>query len=348
MNETSAASTPSGLTLGTWRLFLALLVVHGHLHDDWWAASFAVFSFYVISGYLVTLMMNRRYRYTARGIRAFFANRALRIYPPYYLAVALSLLVLALVPISYVNGLNPSLKLPTTFAGILTNGIIVGLGFEQPARLVPPAWALHVELCFYAAIGLFLGRGPWLAAAWFAASAAWAWSVPAASFSKTYFTLAAASLPFAAGACVFHLGSRIERGWQALPRHAPPVLGVFVYLLPFAAVIQWSANPMRTAFYANIAATAFLLAVLARTEVRSPRLRSLDRFFGDLSYPIYLFHWQTGILAAYALGLGKGTWAAFLGGAVPAVALAIAETRWLARPLESMRTRIRMRASGQS
>ena len=63
---------------GAWRLLLALLVVLGHLHRPWWPASWAVFSFYVISGYLMSLILDETYGWTGAGRRRFALNRFLR------------------------------------------------------------------------------------------------------------------------------------------------------------------------------------------------------------------------------------------------------------------------------
>ena len=76
------------LGLGTWRAFLAFLVAISHL----WAgmvdgpAAYAVWGFFVLSGYLMTLVLTTRYGTTPGGLRQFALNRLLRIYPSFLVA----------------------------------------------------------------------------------------------------------------------------------------------------------------------------------------------------------------------------------------------------------------------
>ena len=96
---------------GIFRYVLALLVTFGHLkyflQGGWnWTGLYAVFGFFVLSGYLMTRVLHRTYGYGLRGLLA-YRDRALRIYPAYWATFALSLLWLLLAPESpplYANG----------------------------------------------------------------------------------------------------------------------------------------------------------------------------------------------------------------------------------------------------
>lgn len=55
---------------------------------------YAVFGFYIISGYLMTLVMHESYAYTARGRIRFALNRFLRLYPQYWTAALISMLLI--------------------------------------------------------------------------------------------------------------------------------------------------------------------------------------------------------------------------------------------------------------
>lgn len=330
--------------LGAWRLALALIVVNGHTNDDWWASSFAVFSFYVISGYLITLIMNRTYGFTLGGIRSFLVNRALRIYPPYYAAVALSLLVLALLPVDFVHEINGAIRLPDSLYDAFSNASIFGLYMGQASRLVPPAWALHIELCHYVAIGVLLGRRPAIAAAWLVASGTYFFEGAPRLLETRYFTVLGSSLPFAVGACTYHAGPLLQR-LVSSRRAALAVLvaALVLYVAPYAAVKFQGANPLRWAFYANIATTACLLAALTSFRSVAPGLRRFDGFLGDLSYPVYLLHVQAGALTMYVTGIALHTPAAFLATAAASLVLAVLEARVLSRQVERVRTRVKLR-----
>ena len=72
----------------------------------------AVFSFYVLSGFLMTLVLNEIYGFGPRSFARFFTNRILRLYPAYYAVVLVT--VLYIVFVSPANQLNGALSLPQT------------------------------------------------------------------------------------------------------------------------------------------------------------------------------------------------------------------------------------------
>src|SRR5690349_19788263 len=84
--------------LGAWRLLLAFLVIASHLsglRELSHIGAFAVFGFYVVSGYLMTLVLNDIYRFE---LRRYVANRLLRIFPLYWLVALCTLPLLVFLP----------------------------------------------------------------------------------------------------------------------------------------------------------------------------------------------------------------------------------------------------------
>lgn len=73
---------------GTYRTILALMVVFLHLGGVPRIGAYAVFGFYCLSGYLMTLIMQTTYGYSFQGVIKYGINRFLRNYPsigfPYY------------------------------------------------------------------------------------------------------------------------------------------------------------------------------------------------------------------------------------------------------------------------
>ena len=94
---------------GIHRYVLSLLVMVGHLAPLWssWCGYYAVFAFYLLSGFLMTKVLRRRYGGSSAGVVRFLANRALRIHPPYWAVLGLTLGLLALWPVD-VPRLHPS------------------------------------------------------------------------------------------------------------------------------------------------------------------------------------------------------------------------------------------------
>ena len=83
--------------LGIYRYILAVAVAGGHI----WSPSmlfsgfYAVFFFYLLSGYLMSLVLNEVY-VTHSDTLKYIANRALQIYPPYLVVRALSAIAICL------------------------------------------------------------------------------------------------------------------------------------------------------------------------------------------------------------------------------------------------------------
>ena len=77
---------------------LALMVVHSHFTGGALGGPVAVFGFFCLSGYLMTKIVNETYADGLAGYLRYLGNRALRIYPAYYVGVAFAAAVLLLWP----------------------------------------------------------------------------------------------------------------------------------------------------------------------------------------------------------------------------------------------------------
>lgn len=71
---------------GTYRTLLAVMVIFLHLGGMPVIGGYAVFGFYILSGYLMTLIMHKNYGYTRDGVARYAINRFLRIYPIYWVS----------------------------------------------------------------------------------------------------------------------------------------------------------------------------------------------------------------------------------------------------------------------
>jgi peptidoglycan/LPS O-acetylase OafA/YrhL len=326
---------------GIYRYLLALMVVVSHHAGD--AANFpgmyAVFGFYLLSGFLMCRVRQTTYPWTPTGLGRFALNRALRIYPPYLAAAALGLAVAALAPGA--DQWRTTLGLPITLTDWLPNLLIVGL---PPSGLFPKlvgaAWSLHVELALYLAVALLPVERPRIALAWLAISLAYtAWLIAsAAGFNPRYYPVEAASLPFSLGVCLAHL--RVRWHWRI---HLP------IGALAFSAITLLSPRCCVPMFgwglYAALAAAAYLTVSLSQSAVRDAAptwLRRLDRVLGDLAYPIFLVHLAAGVLTATTLGLPTKPSFVLFGAALPVVHLAaFLIHRGVERPIERFRARVR-------
>ena len=189
---------------GAFRFVLSTMVVVTHMFYPYWFGHYAVFGFFILSGYLMTYVTNKVYFLNVSGVCRFLLNRFLRIYPIYYVVLSLSFLLLLFVPESSL--FNPSLTFPESSQEWYMNIFIFGMEHDSPSRIVPPVWALANELVYYILICLILGRNPYIAISWFLVSVVWVcFSIYSGEeFGSRYFSIAAASLPFSMGAVFFH------------------------------------------------------------------------------------------------------------------------------------------------
>ena len=105
---------------------------------------------------------NETYSDGFSGYLRYLGNRALRIYPAYYVAAAFAAGVLLLWPVAAQTAAGWYM-FPE---GWLQSITIIGLQPRSPI-LVVPAWSLHVELIYYVLIGAILGRFRLLTVLWF-------------------------------------------------------------------------------------------------------------------------------------------------------------------------------------
>jgi peptidoglycan/LPS O-acetylase OafA/YrhL len=104
---------------------------------------FGVSLFFVLSGFLITLLLVReRERTSTVSLKKFYARRALRIFPAYYAFLVLSFGAMLLL------GTRPDLALVgASVLYVLNYAIALG---EVPPSIVSHGWSLAVEEQFYA------------------------------------------------------------------------------------------------------------------------------------------------------------------------------------------------------
>ncbi len=286
---------------GTYRYILAILVVLTHLWpflfhtDGHWTGPYAVYSFYMLSGYLMTLVLNERYAYSLTGLGRFLTNRALRIYPPYLVVMFLTLALVLLNP-GLAREFNGHLQPPASIMDWVHNITIFGLHERRVANLVPPSWSLNIELTFYLVMAFALSRKKYLVILWFAASLLYTgYAVTRGlSLEARYFSLLPASLPFSAGALIYFIKDRFKTSRPLL------FAGIAMTLyLSNVFLTHFIFNDMfLEGFYLSMVLAFFLTISLVNVDagLLGRRLGAADRFLGDLSYPLFLSHWFVALL----------------------------------------------------
>ena len=290
---------------GAYRTFLALMVVALHLGGLPRIGAYAVFGFYCLSGYLITLIMQTNYGYTAKGISKYALNRFLRIYPIYWISMLFSGALIWCLGNAYTSNYHPSIYLPGNFSELIKN-VMLFFPFREFPRLTPPAWALTVELFFYGLMGVGLSKNKCITTFWFISSVLYhigAWILQL-GWERRYFTIFAASLPFSTGALIYHYKHEVT---HFLNRITGKMYRYFPVLLCSIILLNWhvgirSNQSTGTYFYSNYVLCSLMVAVLLSRKELPLISKRFDKWLGDFSYPIYLIHYQVGLLVLVILG----------------------------------------------
>ncbi len=334
---------------GTYRTLLALMVVALHLGGIPVIGAYAVFGFYTLSGYLMTFIMQNNYGYTPGGIYKYAVNRFLRIYPIYWIALLFSVGLAWYLGNGFTSNYHPAFYLPDDLFGLAKN-LLLFFPFQERPRLAPPAWALTVELFFYILIGLGISKNKRRTVVWLGLSILYHGLIIAfqMGWHQRYYTIPAASLPFATGAMIYHFKDRlIHYADQKMGRLDP----FSAYIIFSVILINWfigylTAQSEGISFYLNYVLSAAMVVILSEKRVLPLISRTFDRWMGDFSYPIYLIHYQVGLVVVIFSGsLGfelKRPNLTLMSVSIPMIFLfSWMITITVARPLESLRSKVK-------
>jgi peptidoglycan/LPS O-acetylase OafA/YrhL len=308
--------------MGALRFVLAMSVLSAHLafypaglphplHPD-----VAVQGFYIVSGFLITLVLHEKY---SGSLWLFYSNRALRIFPIYWATMILYLIVDLLADHGAFPAAPAALepyRIPTVTAWmaqngsalgpgsiislILTNTLIFGQDFLAFIRkdgtfsiapdlfyhlfiVIRVAWTLAIELGFYL-IAPFLVRRVsvmgWLIAALLLTQLICykTWALDPGWYSRIF----PFALPwFLLGALAYHgyVRLRPHSKEQGVKRYA---IAATLAVALLTAAYPWL--PLARPLY--LFAVAFCLPGVVLLGRSNP----LDKVLGDLSYPVYLIH----------------------------------------------------------
>ncbi|HTO63706.1 MAG TPA: acyltransferase [Bradyrhizobium sp.] len=360
--------------MGTVRFLLALCVVVTHAKGGsifgltLFSGISAVQCFYVISGFLITMVLNERADYAQ--LSNFYLSRYLRLWPC-YIVVALASLVLTrqnwLAQLSQLvhwgdvaflalSNLTLFLQDWTLFlrfdAGHLvpTDAFGTWPGPQVNAfLLVPQCWSIGVELVFYLIAPFVCRRVSTLVALLgfgLVTRLVVAALHPPALDPWVYRFAPAEMMLFAAGGLAWFRGRAIYASRPLLAKRACGVsIALFVALVfgsefvtPLVAAFGGLSRPLLLLNWPFLLLMIFAVAPL----FFGARSHRLDKALGELSYPMYLCHILVGTLIATWL---PERWQAGNALYVAAVILAsIALDMAVVKPVDAFRQRLGARA----
>jgi peptidoglycan/LPS O-acetylase OafA/YrhL len=329
--------------MGIVRTLLALAVVLSHAGSSYSfiEPGMAVEMFYVASGFLISFALLGNPIYRANWA-AFYANRALRLYPIYFavlLFAAGGFLVFPDVfarPVLLSTEMSTGAKLYLWLSNILLFGqdwnyflgldrghLVIQPDFwqSQPPLWtfypIPQAWTLGIEVSFYALAPLLLLNERILLLAFMAAAALKIWSLNYFGGSDPWLYRI-----FAFELSLFLLGA-VSHQWfvpayrMLAARFRPHLIDAIVVVVTMLFLVgvrfwarAWHVTIMPGLWEPTATCVLFSLALPALSAFqRSFKIGrwQADRAIGELSYPIYITHWLMISLSSYF-------WDAFLTG----------------------------------
>ncbi|HZC05306.1 MAG TPA: acyltransferase [Ktedonobacterales bacterium] len=304
---------------------------------------FAVSVFIVLSGFSLMLPVARRGNTLPWGVWGFYWRRARRILPPYYLAMAFSLLLIWLF-IGQKTGTHWDVALPATGRAVIEHVLLIqNLSFTDHATINYVFWSIAMECQIYlffplfvllwrrypplfatiALVGVSLALLFWLALTWVGRLPFYA----GFSFVPQYFGL------FAIGMCAASAYTTQTPRWLRLRDwYVWELVALVCFVVLAATVITW---PIYILDLLAATGTVGLLFAASRPGPRNPVRAALDWrplvWVGGFSYSVYLIHapliqllWQYGLRP---LGFGLGMLPTYLALVVTGVPLIVA-TSW--------------------
>jgi peptidoglycan/LPS O-acetylase OafA/YrhL len=294
----------------------------------------AVQAFYIISGFLITFILNEDRSY--RSARSFYISRYLRLWPTYAVIAVISL---ALQPNHPLRAGFASLDaLPKTLVGFADVTLFSGdwllfveragsaLHFTQnfyngphpwmnEYLLVPQCWTLGVELTFYLLAPFACRRVSGIAALLafgIAVRVVLGFELAPDVDPWVYRFAPAEMMLFAAGGATYFIGREV---CSRLPRFAVILAGLICvtgaalvtigngYLHP--RIAEYFGNTYSPILYLQDPFTLLGFVLACPFLFYGTRHIAADRLIGELSYPIYVSHFLVGgvILPRYAPAL---------------------------------------------
>jgi peptidoglycan/LPS O-acetylase OafA/YrhL len=306
------------MAMGTLRFLLALAVAAAHAAGTFGFAAAGILDgsrcvqmFYVISGFLIALILDRKYENTAKGVWLFYSNRALRIFVP-YLVILFATIGLCLI---FRAATGDAILLSPFFAeadritagtwlfAAISNLFLFGtewaymlvyragtLLFDLQAYSHPPmatmfvidlpAWSLSIELTFYL-LAPFILRRHWLWIATLACALQWlrTWA-----YHHGFYSTATDYRFFPFELSLFLLGALAYRARARLT--ASPRWSIAI-TAAVAALILYTPRYLFVHQYQLYV----LMALALPTLLRFTNEHRWDRWLAELSYPVYVVHW---------------------------------------------------------
>lgn len=353
--------------MGLLRFMLALAVASGHASTFFGTdiypkvpGSHAVQIFYMISGFLIALILCGKYADTPQGNWIFYTNRAVKIYVPYLAILAVTVVIWLAIynangkagPLEAFVREGSTMSLGAWAFAIVTNLFLLGMewgsmlidrggelllsfrAIEQPPTAIPftiivPAWTLSLELAFYLIAPFILRRHFLLIAALALASYTFRFQ----AYAHGYRSIALEYRFFPFELSLFLYGALSYRLYAFLKERdmIKPVLS-----LAITVACALTAISLPKYFSQHQHQMYALVGLLLPSLFDFSTRHRWDKWLGDVSYPLYLVHWPVCGFGVAMLNGGTGAPYAYLA-VIVSIGLSIAINHFLVYPVDTWR-----------
>nr|WP_284691402.1 acyltransferase [Pinirhizobacter soli] len=294
----------------------------------------AVVSFFVISGYVTTALVEKYYA-DPGTFPAFLLDRAMRLFPQYLFYLFVAWVILAF--LHPADPAAPVLSAKLVLGNLLMVPTDFYMLFQHPVVMNPPTWTLGLEFTFYMALPLLIR---------------WKMRSPAFVLSFAIFLLAFTGVLdtdvygyrlIPGTLFIFLCGSFMRPSATRTQRWL--VVGAWTGTLAMLGAYMFTER--FNAHYNIEMVTGILVGVPIVALLSRYRYRKADEVFGNVSYGVYLNHFPL-IWIFAAMGLAPATIRMQLVVIVTSFALSWLTYTLIERPVIRARHKIRRRESAPS
>lgn len=320
--------------LNYFRLFLAwsVLAFHSNILVVPIAGMIAVWCFFFISGFLVSTILYGRYQNRHAD---FVVNRFLRIFPTYWFALALGIILIKVNPEGAIAFDPYFFYMPETVNSWISNLFIFGL--PPGASVVTPAWSLAIELNWY----LILLVGSMLPLRWLMIFLCANLILP---FFIIYFSAEAiygsgAGFSFALGALTYHIRLTPPKYIQITAFIA---LLIIMFIVPvYTELSAYESNSIGVS-YSLLGSVVFLYLAFPWL-IKTGKISYWSKLAGEVSYPFFLVHMFTIRISMELFDLPRLGWDTLAVSTIISLLLSLLIVKFIEHPVAIFRKRIRER-----
>lgn len=347
--------------LGLLRFFMASCVVVFHLTLQ--VPNIGLLSvnfFYVISGYLITMVLNDTYEFR---FKEFATNRFLRLYPSYFFILLIGIFSSALTgfssfhpswggPAQTIDIAGNILMFPWAFLADPINHVnFTGLEIFNSStphyRIIPSTWSVGIEICCYFILWLYTGKSIKTAIKTIALASIWHFFVDYNNQDPVlkYYPIPAALLPFGLGALAYHISKIyshiIKPRNNANTQSMILAACITLFLANWLATTYLSVSLLNSSPYYINTAIAFMTVLAVNKSRLGGTLGKADKLFGDMAYPLFLCHFVFAFIATKLFDIAPRGWESFVYGYILSIIASYITIQLVDKPISKIRDKIR-------